>query len=380
MSHGALASKTSTPSSRVAGGATRVAADSQPVAQRHAKPYSAVAPSSGSRLSTPGRSTSSTVRSTERTARLSSRTRSASTSSKRANALRRRDGVAGPAPRWRARATAEEMLWVSSKAERSASISFRSNCRWPPAVRRGSGEPKRRSHERRVLGLTPSMAAAALVRIAPMRDVSSVGEVCATLARDAAAWALRCRRRRAPRGADATGCEAALGPAVGEDDERGARRAAGGDARPEADAVLLGRTQDDMVRLAGPAGRVDDQVDQRLRPADLDVGRHEQVADVRVDDLGLGRHEQRLGQAAHGADGELAVDQQERVLGTRRSVGRRGDEQSEPAARADARSRLDVGRLRLAAAVPTELDVGTGAVSVAWKGDETGAFDHEAFT
>jgi hypothetical protein len=49
------------------------------------------------------------------------------------------------------------------------------------------------------------MAAAALVRIAPMRDVSSVGEVCATLARDAAAWALRCRRRRALRGADAAG-------------------------------------------------------------------------------------------------------------------------------------------------------------------------------
>jgi hypothetical protein len=30
--------------------------------------------------------------------------------------------------------------------------------------------------------------------------------------------------------------------------------------------------------------------------------------------------------------------------------------------------------------VAAELDVGTGAVSVAWKGDETWAFDHEAFT
>src|SRR3954465_7037672 len=69
-----------------------------------------------------------------------------------------------------------------------------------------------------------------------------------------------------------------------------------------------------------------------------------------------------------------------RRLGPRRSVGRRGDEQSEPAARADARSRLNVGRLRRAAAVPAELDIGTGAVSVAWKGDETWAFDHEAFT
>src|SRR5512133_2729177 len=224
------------------------------------------------------------------------------------------------------------------------------------------------------------MAAAALVRIAPMRDVSSVGEVCATLARDGAAWAPRCRRRRMPRDADATAVEAALGPAVGEDDERRARRAAGRDARPEADAVLLGRAQDDVMRLAGPTGGVHDQVDQRLRAADLDVGRHEQVADVRVDDLGLGGHEQRLGQATDGADGELAVDQQERVLRARRSVGRSGDEQAEPAARADARRRLDVGRLRLAAAVAAELDVWTGAGSVARKGDETWAFDHEAFT
>jgi len=36
--------------------------------------------------------------------------------------------------------------------------------------------------------------------------------------------------------------------------------------------------------------------------------------------------------------------------------------------------------VRLAAAVPTEVDVWTGAFSVARKGDETGAFDHEAFT
>jgi len=36
-----------------------------------------------------------------------------------------------------------------------------------------------------------------------MRDVSSVGEVCATLARDGAAWALRCRRRKARLDADA---------------------------------------------------------------------------------------------------------------------------------------------------------------------------------
>ena len=87
-----------------------------------------------------------------------------------------------------------------------------------------------------------------------------------------------------------------------------------------------------------------------------------------------------LGQAADAADRELAVDQQERVLGARRGVGRCRDEQPQPAARADARRRLDVGRLRLAAAVAAELNVGAGAVSVARKGNETWAFDHEAFT
>ena len=87
-----------------------------------------------------------------------------------------------------------------------------------------------------------------------------------------------------------------------------------------------------------------------------------------------------LGQAADRADRELAVDQQERVLRARRGFGRRRDEQAQPAARADARGRLDVGRTRLAAAVAAEVDVGTGAVSVARKGYETWAFDHEAFT
>jgi len=43
------------------------------------------------------------------------------------NAERRRTGEAGPSPRSRATEIAEEMLWVSSKAWRSASISTRSN-------------------------------------------------------------------------------------------------------------------------------------------------------------------------------------------------------------------------------------------------------------
>jgi len=55
--------------------------------------------------------------------------RSASASSKRPKADRNLAGVAGPAPRSRAIETAEETLWVCSKAERSASISLNSNCR-----------------------------------------------------------------------------------------------------------------------------------------------------------------------------------------------------------------------------------------------------------
>jgi len=83
--------------------------------------------------------TSSTVRSTERTARLSSSRRSARFSSKRAKASDRRVGEAGPSPRWRAIEIADEMLCVSLKAWRSASISARSNWRWPPCVRCGRG-------------------------------------------------------------------------------------------------------------------------------------------------------------------------------------------------------------------------------------------------
>ena len=141
MSQAPLASKMRMPSGRVEPGATRLAAASQPVAQRRAKPSSAEGDSSAatSRPSTAGSSTSSTVRSTERTARLSSRIRSASTSSKRRSAERSRVGDDGPLPRSRAIEIADETLWVSSKAWRSASISPRSNWRWPPAVRRGIG-------------------------------------------------------------------------------------------------------------------------------------------------------------------------------------------------------------------------------------------------
>ena len=116
-----------------------------------------------------GRRISSTVRSTERTARLSSSRRSAAVlvEARRASTSAAW-GTTGPVPRSRAIEMADETLCVSSRAWRSASISASSNCRWPPWLRRGEGKPKRRSQLRSVFGLTPSMAAAAFVRIALM--------------------------------------------------------------------------------------------------------------------------------------------------------------------------------------------------------------------
>ena len=67
------------------------------------------------------------VRDIERTVSDSSTMRSASASSKRRKAERMRAGVAGPAPRSRAIEIADETLWVSSKALRSASTSASSN-------------------------------------------------------------------------------------------------------------------------------------------------------------------------------------------------------------------------------------------------------------
>ena len=52
--------------------------------------------------------------------------------------------------------------------------------RWPPCVRRGFGNSKRRSQLRSVCGLTPSMAAAAFVLIVLMGNVM---EVCGALSK-----------------------------------------------------------------------------------------------------------------------------------------------------------------------------------------------------
>jgi hypothetical protein len=44
-------------------------------------------------------------------------------------------------------------------------------------VRRGTGKPNRRSHERSVFGDTPSIAAAAFVRMTDMRELSTFAQV-----------------------------------------------------------------------------------------------------------------------------------------------------------------------------------------------------------
>ena len=165
-SHGPLASKITTASERATLGATRFAAAS------HGRPAPREAEFRRRRLAwpplraprRPGSRTSSTVRSTERTARLSSRTRSASASSKRLMAL----PAAAPGSRDRCRAPGR---WRSptrccgsprrpTGAPRSRSSS---NCRCPPAVRRGSG------------GAEPALPGAQRVRADAEHGRSSVG-------------------------------------------------------------------------------------------------------------------------------------------------------------------------------------------------------------
>ena len=140
----------------------------------------------------------------------------------RRSGRRRTRRRAGDAGRRRARArprSPDEMFWVSSNAARSASISARSNCRWPPAVRWGSGKPKRRSQERSVLGLTPSIAAAAFVRIEPpmSRQFRALARFAQRRATLGAGGQFACRAGAAARlpTAGRPACSA-----VAEDDER----------------------------------------------------------------------------------------------------------------------------------------------------------------
>ena len=135
------ASRISTPSPRLAGGASRLRAESQPVAWRQANWYAAPERSASAWSATAGSSSSSIVRSIERSARLSSSSRSASCSSNDANASVSRARDDGPMPRRCASATAEDTLWVSASACLSASISSSPYCRWPPPERCGRGKP-----------------------------------------------------------------------------------------------------------------------------------------------------------------------------------------------------------------------------------------------
>ena len=140
MSQAQLASKIRTASGRIGAGATPLAAASQPVAQRKAKPSSAER-DSPSRAQPVHRGQQHLLDGpldrAHRKALL--RIRSDSSSSKRRSAERRRTGEDGPLPRSRAIEIADETLCVSSKAWRSASISVRSNWRWPPGSGAASG-------------------------------------------------------------------------------------------------------------------------------------------------------------------------------------------------------------------------------------------------
>src|SRR3954453_10925308 len=379
MSGARLASKIRTASERCVGGATRCWAASQPVAQRQAALYSGgggTVPSSSDSM--PGSSTSSTVRSTDRTARLSSITRSAPSASNRDRAERRRIGVAGPSPRSRATEIAEETFWVSSKAARSASISTRSNWRCPPAVRRGVGKPNRRSQERSVLGLTPIIAAAALVRTALMGELSSFGGFDASCATVAANWGFSCtegvRASASTRYPKPTARRLAR-----EDDERARRRTARADPRAEAHAELVDRAHHGArALLVAAAGGFDQQRAERMRALCLRVGGHEQFGDVMVDDVDLAHPEQALGLARQAADRQRAVDDQERLVGLGRDTFRRLEQQAEVAARAPPRAALEVdGRLGRLSAVAAEQ---RQRATEGWGRDGTqlaGGFAHE---
>ena len=128
--------------------------------------------------------------------------------------------------------------------------------------------------------------------------------------------------------------------------------------------------------LALAAGGMHDEVHEALGPRGLRVRRHDEVGDVAVDRLGLGHAEHALGNARHGADGESAVDEQERGVRRRRDAGWRRNEEPEATARTDPRRGRDVRNLGRAAAVAAEQDLGLRAVGVARKDDEVRSRAH----
>ena len=142
---------------REGGGASRCARRSQPSAQRAAKAHGALSvPKRSPSSSSDGSRTSSTERSTERNASAHSMALSARSSSKPTSAPT--SVCVSVLSASRARLTADEIDSPCCSASRSAATSPWVYSRWRPAERCGLGYPKRRSHARRVFGLTFSKA------------------------------------------------------------------------------------------------------------------------------------------------------------------------------------------------------------------------------
>src|SRR5690242_15204830 len=99
--------------------------------------------------------------------------------------------------------------------------------------------------------------------MAPMHHVSGLCAARAMPATIAAPCTTACSGRSAPPAAERARLSGRglAQRAVAEHHQRGARRTARADAGEEADAVLVGGAQDDLVHLALAAGGVDEEVD-----------------------------------------------------------------------------------------------------------------------
>ena len=147
---------------RDGGDANRIARDNQSVPHCAANAQAAESgPFTRTISSMLGRSTCATDRSTERSASVASIARSARSRSNDINAPTS-EFVSAARPS-RARDTAEEIDSPSCRASRRDASSPWVYNRWRPLERCGCGKPNRRSHARKVFGLTFSKAAASLV-------------------------------------------------------------------------------------------------------------------------------------------------------------------------------------------------------------------------
>ena len=165
-----------------------------------------------------------------------------------------------------------------------------------------------------MFGLTPSIAAAAFVRMAPMLHVSGFRAPRAQRRqRSLHARTFACSGRRPPAGADGP-AEVRLRMLLPS--PRTISAARGGPhgpirAQKRMPYSSVGRR---TTSCTSPSPRAAwTKVHEVAGAGRLGVGRHEQLVDVAVDRLGLVDAEQLLGQRGHAADRERRVDEQERV-------------------------------------------------------------------